>query len=88
MLFVIADSLIGVNKFAVPFAFAFAYAYAVPMIVTIYFTGQLLIGVGEWGAYVGTVRGPAVGPLKGLPACQLGSEECRYSRLNRGFYKG
>ena len=43
MLFVIADSLIGVNKFAMPFA------YAVPVIVTIYFTGQTLIGLGVLG---------------------------------------
>ncbi|MEJ6656408.1 MAG: lysoplasmalogenase family protein, partial [Pseudomonas sp.] len=40
MLFVIADSLIGANKFAMPFA------YAVPVIVTIYFAGQALIGLG------------------------------------------
>ena len=40
MLFVIADSLIGVNKFAQPFAFA------IPIIVTCYFTGQTLIAVG------------------------------------------
>ena len=40
MLFVIADSLIGVNKFAMPFA------YAVPVIVTTYFTGQMLIALG------------------------------------------
>lgn len=40
MLFVLADSLIGVNKFATPFA------YAVPIIVTTYFTGQTLIGLG------------------------------------------
>lgn len=40
MLFVIADSLIGVNKFAQPFA------YAIPVIVSCYFTGQLLIAVG------------------------------------------
>ena len=40
MLFVIADSLIGVNKFAQPFA------YAIPIIVTCYFTGQTLIAVG------------------------------------------
>lgn len=39
MLFVIADSLIGVNKFAQPFA------YAIPVIVTIYFTGQSLIAL-------------------------------------------
>ena len=43
MLFVIADSLIGVNKFAMPFE------YAVPVIVTIYFTGQVLIAVGVLG---------------------------------------
>lgn len=40
MLFVVADSLIGVNKFAQPFA------YAIPVIVTIYFSGQTLIA---WG---------------------------------------
>lgn len=40
MLFVIADSLIGVNKFAMPFE------YAVPVIVTVYFTGQVLIAAG------------------------------------------
>lgn len=40
MLFVVADSLIGVNKFATPFA------YAVPVIVTIYFAGQALRGLG------------------------------------------
>jgi len=42
MLFVIAGTMIGVNKFAMPFA----YAYAVPVIVTTYFTGQVLIGLG------------------------------------------
>lgn len=40
MLFVIADSLIGVNKFAQPFA------YAIPIIVACYFTGQTLIALG------------------------------------------
>lgn len=40
MLFVIADSLIGVNKFAQPFA------YAVPVIVSCYFAGQVLIALG------------------------------------------
>jgi hypothetical protein len=40
MLFVIGDSLIGVNKFAQPFA------YAVPVIVNCYFAGQALIAVG------------------------------------------
>jgi alkenylglycerophosphocholine/alkenylglycerophosphoethanolamine hydrolase len=40
MLFVIADSLIGVNKFAQPFP------YAIPVIVTCYFTGQTLIALG------------------------------------------
>ncbi len=40
MLFVIADSLIGVNKFAQPFP------YAIPVIVTCYFTGQSLIALG------------------------------------------
>lgn len=40
MLFVIADSLIGINKFAMPFE------YAVPVIVTVYFTGQVLIAMG------------------------------------------
>lgn len=39
-LFVVADSLIGVNKFAQPFV------YAIPIIVTIYFTGQTLIALG------------------------------------------
>lgn len=48
MLFVTADSLIGVNKFAMPFA------YAVPVIVTIYFTGQVLIAAGVLG--LGDVR--------------------------------
>lgn len=40
MLFVIADSLIGVNKFAQPFP------YAIPVIVTCYFTGQSMIALG------------------------------------------
>ncbi|MEH6388945.1 lysoplasmalogenase [Pseudomonas profundi] len=40
MLFVIADSLIGVNKFAQPFT------YAIPVIVICYFTGQTLIVLG------------------------------------------
>lgn len=40
MLFVIADSLIGVNKFAQPFA------YAIPVIVSVYFAGQALIALG------------------------------------------
>ncbi|UUY10537.1 lysoplasmalogenase [Pseudomonas sp. J452] len=40
MLFVIADSLIGVNKFIQPFP------YAVAVIVSCYFTGQALIA---WG---------------------------------------
>lgn len=40
LLFLLADSLIGVNKFIQPFP------YAVPVIVTLYFTGQLLIA---WG---------------------------------------
>lgn len=40
MLFVVADSLIGVNKFVQPFP------YAVPVIVTCYFAGQALIA---WG---------------------------------------
>src|SRR5690606_31079979 len=47
MLFVIADSLIGVNKFAMPFE------YAVQVIVAVYFTGQVLIAAGvvrlKWG---------------------------------------
>ncbi len=41
MLFVIADSLIGVNKFAQPFA------YAIPVIVSCYFAGQVLIAAGS-----------------------------------------
>lgn len=51
MLFVIADSLIGVNKFAQPFA------YAIPIIVTCYFTGQALIALGllRFKAQVGPV---------------------------------
>lgn len=40
MSFVLAGSLIGVNKFAEPFA------YAIPIIVTFYFLGQSLIA---WG---------------------------------------
>ena len=52
MLFVIADSLIGVNKFAQPFA------YAVPVIVSFYFAGQALIAVG-----VASVRGIGCGGL-------------------------
>lgn len=40
MLFVIADSLIGVNKFSQPFA------YAVPVIVSFYFVGQVSIATG------------------------------------------
>ncbi|QIB50510.1 lysoplasmalogenase [Pseudomonas sp. OIL-1] len=40
MLFVIADSLIGINKFAQPFT------YAIPVIVICYFTGQTLIVLG------------------------------------------
>lgn len=40
MLFVVADSLIGVNKFVLPFP------HAVEVIVTCYFSGQALIG---WG---------------------------------------
>lgn len=39
MLFVIADSLIGVNKFA-------QFAYAIPVIVSCYFAGQALIALG------------------------------------------
>lgn len=40
MLFVIADSLVGVNKFAQPFP------YAIAVIVSFYFTGQTLIALG------------------------------------------
>ncbi|KFN48820.1 lysoplasmalogenase [Arenimonas composti] len=40
MLFLLADSLIGVNKFAAPFP------HAVLVIVTLYFSGQTLIALG------------------------------------------
>ncbi|MDH1262968.1 lysoplasmalogenase [Pseudomonas sp. GD03944] len=40
VLFLVADSLIGVNKFIQPFPFA------VPVIVSVYFTGQVLIALG------------------------------------------
>jgi uncharacterized membrane protein YhhN len=57
MLFVIADSLIGVNKFAQPFA------YAVPVIVSCYFAGQVLIAL---GVVIGKGR------LENLPAARAG----------------
>ncbi|MGE8497312.1 MAG: lysoplasmalogenase [Pseudomonas sp.] len=40
VLFLLADSLIGVSKFIQPFPFA------VPLIVSVYFTGQMLIALG------------------------------------------
>ena len=50
MLFVVADSLIGLNKFVQPFP------YAVEVIVSCYFSGQALIA---WGLLRASAASPA-----------------------------
>lgn len=59
MLFVIADSLIGVNKFIQPFP------HAVLVIVSCYFTGQALIA---WGLLRGAAATAATSPAAVGPA--------------------
>lgn len=59
VLFLIADSLIGVNRFIAPFPFA------VPLIVSLYFSGQLLIATGLLNRPASSATSPVGGPATG-----------------------
>ena len=65
MLFMLADSLIGLNKFVMPFA------YSTPIIVCLYFSGQALI---TWGLlkHAGALQPAAAPAADGQPRAAVG----------------